>query len=118
MPTPPLHPAARANRVVEADGAPIQTHTRAQKRFARGSRDGPRIGPLWVKGGAGAISLWSQRRGPAWQLPRAEPPVPPNGDILRALEAIADLVGPEALQPHKGLVQALEILKRDLANAL
>src|SRR5262249_8605422 len=69
------------------------------------------------------IPLGRSAKGRAWQLcPVAErrrtSPRAPNARILRGLETIADLVGPEALQPHQGLVQGLEILKRDLANRL
>src|SRR5207237_7814681 len=34
------------------------------------------------------------------------------------LEAVADLVGPEALQTHQRLVQRLEVVERDLADGL
>src|SRR3954467_4159947 len=38
--------------------------------------------------------------------------------LCAGLEAVADLVGPEALEAHQGLVQALEIVVRDAADRL
>src|SRR5262249_19066684 len=122
--TPPLNPAARTNRVVDALKPPSPNpYERAKTLGARVLRWNPRSAHIGSKAAPAPYPFGSQRQGRAWQLcpvagRRRTSPRAPNARILRGLETIADLVGPEALQPHQGLVQGLEILKRDLANRL
>ena len=77
-------------------------------RIARAALDAP------------LVQHWPRQRARA----AAHPPPPPLGadagreQASSSLEAVADLVGPEALQAHQGLVQDFEILERDLADRL
>src|SRR5262245_20107943 len=102
----------------------VQTHSRAQRRFARGSCDGtPDRLTLGQRRRRRHIPLGRSAEGRAWQLcPVAErrrtSPRAPNARILRGLETIADLGGPEAIQAHQGRAQGLEIPKRALAKRL